>query len=156
MSEVHFFHKLEDRSAATILHLTKGGLNKYGQDYKFDHVCIELTTGEIIWFKFSLYDPRDFDQVKDDNTGKSITTFELPIPDHFIINKRKEIGTLSFMKKDDYYRMWALGYNPKSFFRSNKRAMSCSNVVAYCLGIENYYELEPDDLFNILSKYFKN
>ena len=41
MIKVHFFHKLEDRSAASILHLTKGGLNKYGQEIiklRFDTV----------------------------------------------------------------------------------------------------------------------
>ena len=85
---------------------------------------------------------------KDDVLGY-LSVFKLPISFSSIATKRKELGRLTYPRSKDRAR------DPLDFpyLVYTKKSMSCSQLTAYLLGLDEYWFYKPDDLYKLMCSY---
>ena len=85
---------------------------------------------------------------KDSVIGR-LSIFKLPVSFSKIVTKRKELGRLTYPRSKDRAR------DPVDFpyLVYTKKNMSCSQLVAYLLGLDEYWFYKPDDLYELMCSY---
>ena len=82
------------------------------------------------------------------NDGQPRVFIDLPIKGESIIKARKSIRVSHWVDRRGYARAWEHKFNPLAFAGI---AYTCSNMVGKLLGWNDYYSLEPDDIYNRLT-----
>lgn len=107
-------------------------LSRYGDEYRFVHVCIMDTD-----------DCTRQEYLDDDKGLEKITTFVVnDIPDFYYLERMTRHIPYPYYR--DMKRMWK---SPKHNKACTGEVMSCSQRASYLLGIKNYWEYEPDALY---------
>ncbi len=83
-----------------------------------------------------------------DTSKNELAVIELPVSAEWIIRKRLSIRHKYWVNKRGYARTWEHHFNPLAF---TGVAYTCSNMVGKLLGWNDFYALEPDDIYNRLT-----
>ena len=83
-----------------------------------------------------------------DTSKNEVEVIELPISAEWIIRKRLSIHPKRWINKRGYTRTWEHHFNPLAL---TGIAYTCSNMVGKLLGWNDFYSLEPDDIYNRLT-----
>ena len=125
-------------------------LSQRGEKWQFKHCYILVGRVMLIHqhnVKTAELSVEEYNDLLLNEDGQRVF-IDLPISGSWIINKRMAIKSSYWVNNRNYAKLWEEHFNPLAF---TGVAYTCSNMVAKLLGWNDYYSLEPDDIYNRLT-----
>lgn len=99
----------------------------------------------------SIWTPYAFHGFKMYGVCGLVTVFKLPVSFNSLLNKRRQLSTLRYPSRKFIAR------NPIDFPFNvyTKKEMSCSQLAAYLLGLDEFWYYKPNDVYEVISRYAK-